>query len=160
MQINRLDELLKNTVALFPDKRALMCPAEGDVTYRELFSRAQMISAYLGEAAIVKNERVGVYLPKTSVSVASIFAVLMSDGCYVPADISAPAARCAYIFTDCNVRLILAQSDAVSSLLASLATQNVFPMKIIDIPIGTTNEPGLQLVILETVVPEYEEVGS
>jgi non-ribosomal peptide synthetase component F len=53
------------------------------------------------------RDRVGIYLPKSIDSVASIFGILKIGAAYVPVDPTAPAARNAYILSNCSVSAVV-----------------------------------------------------
>jgi acyl-CoA synthetase (AMP-forming)/AMP-acid ligase II len=55
---------------------------------------------------------VGIYLPKSIDSVASIFGILKAGAAYVPVDPTAPVARNAYIVGNCSVSAVVMEVTA------------------------------------------------
>lgn len=94
--------------------------ARRSLTYRELDRAAGAICQKLTEAGVSRGDRVGICAPKSVAVVASIHAVLAAGAAYVPADVSAPAARAAVIFEDCSVKVIIAPEQVREALQAAL----------------------------------------
>jgi amino acid adenylation domain-containing protein len=59
-------------------------------------------------------------LPKSIDAVASIFGILKTGAAYVPVDPGAPAARNAYILSDCSVKVVVVEECFANNLLAAL----------------------------------------
>ena len=63
--------------------------------------------ALLEGAGVRSGDRVGLCLPKSFDSVASLLAILQQGAAYVPVDAGAPAERNAFIFEDCEVAAVV-----------------------------------------------------
>lgn len=100
-----VDSLLKHQF-YSPEKIAFS--EEGrDVPYRELFVRAENISAVLVHHGVRPGDRVALLLPRGIDAACAIFGTLFTGACYAPLDINNPEARLAYIVADLQPRCII-----------------------------------------------------
>jgi amino acid adenylation domain-containing protein len=76
----------------------------------------ERVADALAAAGVGPGERVGVCAPKSIASVTGILATLRAGAAYVPADVTAPAARNAFIFGDCAVHSVLADPETAQTL--------------------------------------------
>ncbi|MCB1674817.1 MAG: amino acid adenylation domain-containing protein [Halioglobus sp.] len=113
----RLDTLLATSAAKFPRRTAVQDPGRGELSYHELNQLAATTAGILREYGICQGDRIGLLLPKSLASVASLYAILKSGAAYIPVDTTAPISRCVYIFKDCSVRALLVDSRLVGALL-------------------------------------------
>lgn len=126
-----LDQLLASSAQQHPDRIAVE-ETEGEVlTYRELDRLSDQLRDRLIQLGVSPGDRVGIYLRKSIDTVASIFGILKTGAAYVPVDPGAPAARCAYIFSDCTVKVILIENRLVENLSAELKNLNHQPTLIV-----------------------------
>jgi amino acid adenylation domain-containing protein len=88
-----------------PDHPAIREPGGGEITYRELDRLSDRLRDRLVSLGVGPGERVGLWLPKTIDSVATILGILKSGAAYVPVDPTAPATRNGYILGDCGVKV-------------------------------------------------------
>ena len=101
----------------FPGNCAVADPATGDrLTYRELGDRADRVCEALRKAGARAGDRIGLCLPKSIHSVTALLGVLKAGAAYVPVDAASPPKRNAFIFSDCQVRGVLATEDAANRL--------------------------------------------
>lgn len=105
-----LHELLETSARNHPDRIAVVGPDSTQLTYRELNDLSDAICGALRARGVKSGDRIGIHLSKSVASLASVFAVLKAGAAYVPVDSSAPAARNAYIFTDCAVRYVITRN--------------------------------------------------
>lgn len=104
-----------------PDRVAVVHPGREQVTYRELFDRVVRLEEALRRHGVGPGDRVGLCLPKSVTSVAAILATLRCGAAYVPVGWHSPAARNAFIFEDCAVRVLLAEPHALEPLVGAMA---------------------------------------
>ena len=104
----------------FPDRPAVKEPGEPALTYGELGRLTDRVRDALLQAGVVPGDRVGVYLPKTVDSVAAVLGALKAGAAYVPVDPGSPAARAAYILTNCAVRLVITDRSLAAPLADEL----------------------------------------
>jgi amino acid adenylation domain-containing protein len=149
MEPNRLESFLSRRKANHPQKTAVVDPKTGSMSYAELSDLACHLSGLLlEEAQVSPNDRIGLCIPKSISSVASIFATLISEACYVPVDSCAPMQRIAFIFADCSVRAILVHRPLREALTRALADQDVNIVSSLDIELPDV--AGAELVLLVT----------
>lgn len=103
-----LHSLLENASHHRPNNVAVVDPNKAKISYGDLNRVADDICAALNRHGIGAGHRVGIYAAKSIGSLASIFSVLKTGATYVPVDSSAPASRNHYIFSDCAVKVIVA----------------------------------------------------
>ena len=126
-----LDQLLVLSAQKYPDRIAIEETDGGTISYRDLDLLSDQLRDRLIQLGVCPGDRVGIYLRKSIDTVASIFGILKAGAAYVPVDPGAPAARSAYIFSDCTVKVILSESRFVENLSAELASQNHQPTLIV-----------------------------
>lgn len=126
-----LDQLLIASAQKFPDRMAVEETEGGTMTYRELNELSDRLKDKLIQLGVCPGDRVGIYLRKSIDTVASIFGILKAGAAYVPVDPGAPAARCAYIFSDCTVKVILIEKRLVEHLSTELENLNHRPTLIV-----------------------------
>ncbi|NQX88524.1 MAG: amino acid adenylation domain-containing protein [Halioglobus sp.] len=141
-----LGNLLSAAARANADHVAVVDSGYGRVNYRDLYQLASDIATALVSVGVLKNDRVGICLPKSIGSVAAIFACLQADACYVPVDPLAPPRRSAFIFADCSVKAILVDQPLMDALVAQLDDKAVHAKEAI--PIATPASAGVDLQLL------------
>jgi amino acid adenylation domain-containing protein len=111
-----LPDYLETSAERFPQRIAIVDPDGGLLSYQDLNERAARVASFLKERGIAPGDRVGLLLPKSSVTLTAIFGILKARAAYVPVDYSAPGARVASIFKDCEVRAIFTNSTGLGLL--------------------------------------------
>ncbi|MEM6484976.1 MAG: amino acid adenylation domain-containing protein [Pseudomonadota bacterium] len=101
-----LPDQIENTVRLNPGMEAV-CTSTESVDFANLRSMATSISALLAEVGVQAGDRVGLYLPRTPLLIASILAIHRLRAAYVPLDPGYPAERNHSILIDANVAAVL-----------------------------------------------------
>ena len=84
-----LHHLLTETAARQPEHEAVRLRDES-ITYAGLERASNQLAHALIECGVVRGDRVGIYLEKSTSAIASIFGVMKAGACYVPIDANAP----------------------------------------------------------------------
>ena len=114
----------KNKIAITSDKEKL--------TYEELNVLSNRLAHYLvDKCKVKKNDRIGVFMNRSTYSAASMIAIMKLGCCYVPIDPNYPLERVKYISEDSNLRVILskdtfiANSKEFASIIVDLSSINL-----------------------------------
>lgn len=119
VEIRTLDGLLRESLRRFPNRIAVEEPGGRALAYRELDSASDAIRDQLVAHGVRAGDRVGLYLEKSTASLAAIFGILKSGAAYVPVDPHAPPERNLYIFANCSVRVLITDPKRSESLRAA-----------------------------------------
>ena len=103
-----------------PDATAVVMGRER-LTYGQLDALSSQIARTLRAAGCERGDRVGLLLPKSPTTVASLVGVLKADACYVPLDVASPAPRLTKIVTAAEPRVILAGGRSAALVRTVLA---------------------------------------
>jgi amino acid adenylation domain-containing protein len=109
------------------ERTAVRDPRGGEVSYAALDRLSDALRDRLCHEGVRPGDRVGIYVPKSIDSVASIFGVLKCGAAYVPVDASAPASRNAFIFSDCTVKVVVVEQRYEQALRTELKTLGANP---------------------------------
>ncbi len=90
-----------------PEATAIVDPGEGTITYGGLAHLSDRVRDRLWAMGVRPGDRVGMFLPKSIDSVATIFGILKTGAAYIPVDPDSPAGRAAYILTNAGVRVVV-----------------------------------------------------
>jgi amino acid adenylation domain-containing protein len=101
-----LHELLAASAEAHPNRTAVVDGGRR-ATYAELEARANRLANLLLDLGVSAGDRIGLYREKQLESLVGIYGALKVGAAYVPLDPQAPAARLAYISSDCDIRVIL-----------------------------------------------------
>ncbi|MEO0438601.1 MAG: condensation domain-containing protein [Pseudomonadota bacterium] len=101
-----LPDQIENTLRLNPGVEAV-CTSTESIDFATLSSVATSIFALLAEAGVQAGDRVGLYLPRTPLLIASILAIHRLRAAYVPLDPAYPAERNHLILVDADVAAVL-----------------------------------------------------
>jgi non-ribosomal peptide synthetase-like protein len=105
-----LHHLFESKADKFPS--ALASDDRGAIlTYGEVEAKANQLAHYLRRRSVVRNDRVGLLIPRSPELYIAILAILKAGGAYIPLDPEYPADRIDYILTDCGVKTILTTND-------------------------------------------------
>lgn len=111
---------LAQSAARSPERLAVVEPGAGSLTYGELDTLSDRVRDRLARIGVGPGDRVGLWLPKSIDSVATILGVLKRGAAYVPVDPGAPAERGGYILADCGVSAIVVEERFVAALREAL----------------------------------------
>src|SRR6516225_11771926 len=110
MATRALPQLLDVSASRFPDKIAIEEPESGNIRYAELARLSDRLRDRLRAMGVRPGDRVGVCMRKSADAIASIFGIMKAGAAYVPADPTAPGSRNAFIFHNCGVKMMVAES--------------------------------------------------
>ncbi|HEY4591104.1 MAG TPA: amino acid adenylation domain-containing protein, partial [Thermoanaerobaculia bacterium] len=116
-----LHELIADQVARTPEAVAVSCEGEA-LSYRELWSAAGRLAAWLGALGVGPEVVVGVCAERSLELMVGLLAVLRAGGAYLPLDPDYPADRLAFMLADSGVPVVLAQERLLERLPAHGAT--------------------------------------
>ena len=127
----RLEDLLTAGTKHSPGAIAALESDGPSISYYDLNEYAGRVERALVALNVKGGDRVGLCVPKRISALASLFGILKSGAAYVPADVSAPAARNAYIFNDCAVKALIVDAPRADALQRELGgsawTRHPFP---------------------------------
>ncbi|HEX4458704.1 MAG TPA: amino acid adenylation domain-containing protein [Polyangia bacterium] len=100
-----------------PDRVAL---SHGDeqLTYAELWARANRLAQHLRTLGIAGEARVGLCLERSPAQIVALLAILKAGGAYVPLDPMLPSQRLAYMLEQAEVTCVVTQQSLRAALPA------------------------------------------
>ena len=116
--------------ARFAGRTAVIDPGHGSLTYAELDALSASVRDRLAQLGVVRGDRVGLYLRKSADTVAVIYGILRAGAAYVPVDYGAPAERNAYVFHNCEVKVLIAEARVLDAVRAQFETLGRTPRLI------------------------------
>lgn len=145
------------------DRMAVVEPSGASISYAELDDLSDRLRDQLVAWGVFPGDRVGFQLHKSIDSVAALLGILKAGAAYVPVDPAAPAARNAYIFTDCEVRALLVEtqdSDSLSQELEALGSQpRLLELNEVGGGAGLSNALSARQPYTTTVKPEADQLA-
>lgn len=111
----RLHDLLERSARSTPSAPAVHGP-DGTLTYDELDRLANRIARCLAELGVGRGDRVGLWLNKSTKTVAAMQGVLKLGAAYVPLDPQSPASRAQTILSNCNVSALVSSRARAASI--------------------------------------------
>jgi amino acid adenylation domain-containing protein len=130
-QTRNLVTLFETSRERFPSKTAVTVPDGPSISYAELGALSDGLRDRLRHLGVGPGDRVGIRLRKSLESVGAIFGILKAGAAYVPVDAESPAARGAFIFGDCGVKVVITEADIAESLAGELAAANAAPRLLV-----------------------------
>ncbi|CAM2921834.1 non-ribosomal peptide synthetase [Prescottella defluvii] len=107
-----------------PDRIAVVHHGERR-TFGELSAASARLARMLISRGVGPDDRVGLALPRSAVTVEAIAAVLAAGGAYLPLDPTYPADRLAHMVADARPRIVLTTTEVAGSLEGVLADVEV-----------------------------------
>jgi len=98
-----------------PDSVALVCRGD-ELTYGELYRRANALAHRLVSLGVARGDRIGIYADKTLDAAVAIYGIMKSSACYVPLDPRAPLVRVRQIVSSCDMAGIVTDAAHVAKL--------------------------------------------
>jgi amino acid adenylation domain-containing protein len=125
-----LSALFAEGAARFPDRVAVLEPGGPRLSYRELDRLSDRVRDRLALHGVGRGDRVGIHLPKSIDSLATVLGVLKTGAAYVPVDPHSPPARAAFIFHDGAVKVVVIEEGAAAAVERELAALGSRPVLI------------------------------
>jgi amino acid adenylation domain-containing protein len=113
---DHLSRLLELAALQHPARVAVEDESGRGLSYEALAHAADRVAARLARWGVGREDRVGLYLPKSIEGVAAIHGILRSGAAYVPVDPTAPTLRCASILADARVRAVVTSAALADDL--------------------------------------------
>ena len=122
-----LHQLLDCSAEASPERTAVEGEADQSITYGALAALSDRLRDRLRHMGVTPGERVGICVRKSIDAVATIFGILKAGAVYVPVDSTAPVARNAFIFSDCSVKVVVAEASLAEALRGEMAASGARP---------------------------------
>ena len=116
-------DLFKRQVAISPEAIAVV-DSLGNMTYQELDDQSNILAKILVDQGIVKDDFVGIMLPRCKEFLVAVLGVFKAGGAYVPLDPEYPEVHLSYILDNAQAKLLLS--------ISSLAIEKSFNEKLSD----------------------------
>ncbi len=104
-----------DTAAALPDNTALVDKTR-EIRYADLATRIKQVAAGLVNAGLKRQERVGIYLPKSLPTVVSFFATSQAGGVFVPINPLLKVEQVRHILCDCSATILITSSNRLKML--------------------------------------------
>src|SRR5690348_6193129 len=114
-----IHHMLRASAARHPDKEALVNTKER-LSYELLAKQVGGLAEGLRQAAIVRGDRVGVYLETSVLQALSIFGISQAGAVFVPINSQLFPQQVAHIANDCQMRGLITSREKLASLMAIL----------------------------------------
>jgi L-proline---[L-prolyl-carrier protein] ligase len=118
--VHALHHLLTRSAEAAPDREAVRSRGES-LTYRELAAASNGVARALVAGGVRPGDRVGVFLPKSLETIASVYGIMKAGAAYVPMDPKQPVLRAALVAGDCTVAGVVTTPSRAPGLLEALA---------------------------------------
>ena len=142
-----LHELVIASAERSPDATAIICPRQR-LSYNELEAVVRRASAGYVENGLARGDRVAIYLPKTTETVAAIFGTALAGGIFVPVNPVLKAQQVAHILADSGARVLVTSSDRLGALETVLGNcENLELVVLSDSPSDQDDHVGAARVI-------------
>lgn len=105
-----INQLFEEQVKLTPHAVALVFD-DKEITYKELNEKANSLANILLKRRILNEEFIGIILEKSVEMIIATLAVLKAGGAYLPIDYKYPKNRIEEMLKDCNIRLLITNSQ-------------------------------------------------
>ena len=115
-----LPQLFEERVEQSPDATALIF-GEESLSYQELDSRADRLTAYLRNRGVGTGTRVGICIDRSLEMIVGMLGILKAGGVYVPLDPTYPAERHVFILNEIAGPVILTIAEVATSLPSTTA---------------------------------------
>ncbi len=103
-------DLFQRQVAISPEAIAVV-DSLGSMTYQELDNQSNILAKVLVDQGVVKDDFVGIMLPRCKEFLVAVLGVFKAGGAYVPLDPEYPEAHLSYILDNAQAKLLLSTSS-------------------------------------------------
>ncbi|HEU4511146.1 MAG TPA: amino acid adenylation domain-containing protein [Pyrinomonadaceae bacterium] len=110
-----LHQLFEGQVARTPEAVAIAYEG-GQLSYRELDSRANHLAGYLQKLGVGPEVLVGICVERSVEMMVGLLGTLKAGGAYVPIDPSYPPERVSFLLADCRANVLLTQQHIAESV--------------------------------------------
>ena len=110
-----IHELIESQVERTPEAVAVIFEG-GQLTYRELNSKANQLARYLRRLGVGPDVMVGICIERSAEMLVGLLGILKAGGAYVPLDPTYPKHRLAFILEDAQAPLLLTEAALVARL--------------------------------------------
>lgn len=86
------------------------------LSYQQLHQLSDRLALYLQEMGTEKNDRVGIYLPRSIPMLVAVLGVMKAGASYVPMDLDLPTDRLLYMLNDAQIETVLLFSEHLEDL--------------------------------------------
>ncbi|MCP5247295.1 MAG: amino acid adenylation domain-containing protein [Candidatus Accumulibacter sp.] len=158
-----LHELFIASARQNPQAVAVVEPGQGSISYGELDALSDRLRDRLAKLGVGRGDRVGIYLPKSIDSVATLLGALKAGAAYVPVDPGAPAARGAYILHNCRVKVVVVAASLADKLGSALGELGATPASIavdVSLAAGSGLHSALDAADRQTAAVAADKVGN
>ena len=118
LEVECVQQLFEAQVERTPDAVAVLFDG-GQLTYRELNSRANRLAHHLRCLGIGAETLVGIALERSPELIVALLGVLKAGATYVPLDPEYPLGRLAFMIEDAKPKVLLTQASVVKSWAAA-----------------------------------------
>jgi acyl-CoA ligase (AMP-forming) (exosortase A-associated) len=110
-----LDDLLVGAASEHGDRVAIV-DGRASYTYADLLAASDSLSTALLDAGVGRGDRVGIYMNKSWESIVAMLATSQAGAAFVNINPALKAAQVGYIANDCDVRVLIADTDKLDAL--------------------------------------------
>jgi acyl-CoA ligase (AMP-forming) (exosortase A-associated) len=110
-----LDDLLLRAAEEHAERTAIV-DGKASYTYADLLAASDSLATALLDSGIARGDRVGIYMQKSWESIVAMLAISQSGAAFVNVNPALKAAQVAYIAGDCDIRLLIADTDKLDAL--------------------------------------------
>ena len=110
-----LDDLLVRAALEHGDRVAIV-DGRASYTYADLLAASDSLAAALLDSGVGRGDRVGIYMNKSWESIVAMLATSQAGAAFVNINPALKAGQVAYIANDCDVRVLIADTDKLDSI--------------------------------------------
>jgi len=123
-QNNQFHTLFERIVNKKPDSIAVKYLHQ-ELSYKDLNNLSNIVARNLIKFNSIVGTRIGVIMPRSHYTIASIMGILKTGSVYVPIDASYPTSHINYIIEDSNLDSVITLSDCLHMIPERLYTQTI-----------------------------------
>ena len=136
-----LHEFLERSAERFPEKTALVFEKRR-VSFRDLEAHANRLAQSFLAEGLKRQDRIAVFLEPSIEAVISIFGILKAGGVFLVINPQVKAKKLEYILNDCQVKMLITESDRLGEVALVLPNcPHLQKLIITDCEIGKNEVP-------------------